>query len=138
MLRTVWWYSFTDVSGQPTEPLFKVKAVSVTNRQPTPRDVPDETTERRKPEISYLCPFLHMGVEYWGTRELENTAQWNLSKPHRQHTTEYREKIHNEELYSLYPSRNIIGWSVQGDEICGACGTCGGQDKWLQIFGVET
>jgi len=102
ILRRVWWYSFTDVSGQPTESIFKVKAASVTNWHHTPRDVPHESTQRRKPEISYRCLLFDMGVGYLGTRALENTAQWNISGPQRQHTTEYRKKTHNGEIHSLY------------------------------------
>ena len=69
MLRDVGWYLVTDVSGQPIGPTLKSETVlldcltledesigcpqmSVTNKQPTPRNIPEE----RRPEPKGSLP----------------------------------------------------------------------------------
>jgi hypothetical protein len=45
-------------------------------------------------------------------------------------------KIHKEELHELYYSPNII--QAKENEMDGACGTCGGENKCIKDSGGET
>jgi hypothetical protein len=44
---------------------------------------------------------------------------------------------HNEELYDLYSSQNIIG-VIKSRGMKWACSTCGGEERCIQRFGRET
>ena len=42
---------------------------------------------------------------------------------------------HNEELYDLYCSPNIVGWTNEKNEMVGACSTCGRQERCRFLCG---
>ena len=44
-------------------------------------------------------------------------------------------KFHDHPLHDFYPSMNILGDQIKENEICGASGTCGENEKCVQGFG---
>jgi hypothetical protein len=61
--------------------------------------------------------------EIFWVKRIEVTGEWR--------------KLHNEELYDLYTSPNIIKPYVKNNEMGGACSTYGAEEKYTQGFGVE-
>jgi len=47
-------------------------------------------------------------------------------------------KLHKEELHDLYATPYYRGDEIKEDEMGGACGTYGGQDRYIQGFRGET
>ena len=47
-------------------------------------------------------------------------------------------KLHKEELHDLYATPYYKGDEIKEDEMGGACGTYGGQDRYIQDFRGET
>jgi hypothetical protein len=52
-------------------------------------------------------------------------------------TGEWR-KLHNKELNDLYYSPNIVRVIIEKNEMGVAYSTCGGEERCIQGFGVET
>jgi hypothetical protein len=64
----------------------------------------------------------------------ENRVLRRIFGPKRDEVTGEWKKLHNEELYDLYSSPDIIR-QVKENEVGGACGTHGRGEKSLQGFG---
>jgi hypothetical protein len=67
----------------------------------------------------------------------ENRVLRGIFGPKRDGVTGEWRRLHNEELYDLYSSPNII-WVIKKKKMGGACGTYGGHERCLQGFGGET
>jgi hypothetical protein len=70
-------------------------------------------------------------------RAFENRVLREIFWARRIGVIEKCKQLHNEELYDLYTSPNIIGPYVKNNEIGDACGTYGAE-KYTQSFGVVT
>jgi hypothetical protein len=59
--------------------------------------------------------------------------------PQREYVTGHRRKLHVEKLCDLYSPPNIIqAIKIKEDEIGGACGTYGIEEKCMQSFGEKS
>jgi polynucleotide 5'-kinase involved in rRNA processing len=69
----------------------------------------------------------------------ENRVLRSTFVPRRDEVTEERRRLHNEELYAMYFSPNIIRViKIDKTEIDRACCTYGGEETCIQGFGGET
>jgi hypothetical protein len=72
-------------------------------------------------------------------RVFENRMLTRIFGPERDEVTEEWRRLHNEELYDLYPPLNVIpSVQIKKNEMGGACGTNGGDETCIQGFGGET
>jgi hypothetical protein len=71
-------------------------------------------------------------------RAFENRVPREIFWASRIEVTEKCKKLHDEDLYDLYTSPNIISPYIKNNEIGDACGTYGAEEKYTQGFGVET
>ena len=69
-------------------------------------------------------------------RMFENRVLRRIFGPKREEVTGEWRRLHNEELYGLYCSSNIIG-VIKKNEMGGACSTYGRQERCIQGFGAE-
>jgi len=58
--------------------------------------------------------------------------------PNRDEVTGEGRRLHNEELYDLYCSRNVIRVIVSSRIVSGACSRYGDEERCIQGFGGET
>lgn len=62
--------------------------------------------------------------EIFGAKRLLVTGEWR--------------RLHNEGLYVLYSSPNIIRPYIQNNQLYCSCGTYGAEEKYTQDLGLET
>jgi hypothetical protein len=67
----------------------------------------------------------------------ENRVLRKIFRPKRDEVTREWRRLHNEELYDLYSSPNIIRDQIRKNETCRACSTHTAEKRWMQDFGVE-
>jgi hypothetical protein len=94
---------------------------------------------------SVILPVVLYGCQTWsltlreeqGLRVFENRVLRRIFGPKREEDGSCR-KLHNDELHSLYSSRNIVRViKSRGFEVGGTCGSHGEEDRCLQDFGCE-
>jgi hypothetical protein len=69
-------------------------------------------------------------------RMSENTMLRRIFGPKRDEVIGGWRKLHNEELHNLYSPPNIIRMiKIKEDQMDGACGAHGGDEKCVQILG---
>jgi hypothetical protein len=72
-------------------------------------------------------------------RVFENRVLRGIFGPKRDEVTGEWRRLHNEELYDLYCSPNIIGGDkIKKNDMGGACSTYGRQERCIKSFGGET
>ena len=72
-------------------------------------------------------------------RVLENRVLRKIFRPKRNEVTGEWRRLHNEELYDLYLllTKYYSGDQIEMNEMGGACGVCGGEERCIQCFGGE-
>jgi hypothetical protein len=93
-----------------------------------------------------ILPVVLYGCETWSLtlneehrlREFENRVLRNIFGPKRDEVTGEWRRLHNQELYDLYSWTKYSGDQIEKNEMGGACGTCGRQERFMQGFGGET
>jgi len=77
--------------------------------------------------------------EEYRLKVFENSVLRRIFGPRRYEVTEEWRKLHNEELNDLYSSSNIVRViKIEKNEMGGACGTYGGEERRILGFGGET
>ena len=65
-------------------------------------------------------------------RVFENRVLGKVFGPETDEVTGEWRRLHDEELHDLYPSRNYLGHQIKKNEMGGACGTYGRQERCIQ------
>jgi hypothetical protein len=68
----------------------------------------------------------------------QNGALRKIFGPNRYEVTGEGRRLHNEEIYDLHCSRNIIRVIVSRRKVSGTCSTFGDEERCIQGFGGET
>ena len=86
--------------------------------------------------VIYGCETWSVALrEEHGLREFENWVLRRIFWPVRDEVTGEWRRLHDEQLYALYSSPNVICDQIKQNEMARACSTYGGEERCLRDFG---